>query len=66
MKKVNDPNAPENAVDWNRYYLRPGTTEPELRPEFANEAVEPEAVETTEKLVAEPKKAASKKASKKK
>lgn len=43
MKKVNDPNAPENAVDWNRYYLRPGTTEPELRPEFANETVEPEA-----------------------
>lgn len=29
------------APDMNRYYYRPGVTEPELRPEFANEAEEP-------------------------
>lgn len=32
---ANDPNSPENAVDMSRYYYRPGTTEPELRPEIA-------------------------------
>lgn len=35
MPKDYNPNAPENAPDMNRYYYRPGTTEPELRPEIA-------------------------------
>lgn len=47
-----DPNAPENAVDMNRYYYRPGTTEPELRPEIAEaeaakSAPKPETTTTT-------------------
>lgn len=29
---------PDEEVDMNRYHYRPGTTEPELRPEFAGEA----------------------------
>lgn len=29
---------PDEEVDMNRYHYRPGTTEPELRPEFAAEA----------------------------
>ena len=33
-----DPNASPVAPDMNRYYYPPGKTEPELRPEFANEA----------------------------
>lgn len=28
---------PDEEVDMNRYHYRPGTTEPELRPEFAAE-----------------------------
>lgn len=28
---------PDEEIDMNRYYLRPGCTEPELRPEFAAE-----------------------------
>lgn len=37
-KAAEDPNAPAAAPDMNRYYYPPGKTEPELRPEFANEA----------------------------
>lgn len=34
---------PDEEIDMNRYYLRPGCTEPELRPEFAaEEAAAPE------------------------
>lgn len=33
---VKDLNAPENAPDMNRYYYPPGTTEPQLRPEFVD------------------------------
>lgn len=47
--------------DMNRYYYRPGTTEPELRPEFV-EAEKAAAAEKQEK----PKAAATKKASRKK
>lgn len=65
MAKPNDPNAPENAVDWNRYYLRPGTTEPELRPEFANEAVAEKPAAAPEAKT-EPKPAAKKPVAKKK
>lgn len=32
-----DPNSPAAAPDMNRYYYPPGTTEPVLRPEFANQ-----------------------------
>jgi hypothetical protein len=37
-----DQPAVDPKTDMTRYYYRPGTTEPELRPEFAN-APEPEA-----------------------
>ena len=59
-KTDNDPNAPENAVDMNRYYYRPGTTEPELRPEI----VEAEAAKA--EPAPAPKTAAKKKVARKK
>lgn len=34
--------AGSNAPDMSRYYYPPGTTEPQLRPEFANESAAPE------------------------
>lgn len=57
---ADDPVAHLAPPDMNRYYYPPGTTEPVLRPEFANEtAAEPKAEE------AQPAKAATKTARKK-
>lgn len=47
--KAQDANAP----DMNRYYYPPGKTEPELKPEFANEAAA-STTETTDEEVEQP------------
>lgn len=52
--EAKDLNAPENAPDMTRYYYRPGTTEPELRPEFANETPAPAPAKAPEVAVAKP------------
>lgn len=58
---------PNEEVDLNRYYYRPGTTEPELRPEFVEPAPAPAPKPKATAKVLKPKKAnVSKKASKKK
>lgn len=52
---VDDPK-----LDMNRYYYRPGTTEPELRPEFVEEEAAG-AEEDEEAVTTKPKKPAAKK-----